>query len=212
MILQAIQWAIAQDADIICMCFSLDKRSMVVGEAVRKAALKDIIMFASTGDKGYNVRESWPARFEEVWGIAACTAEGSKTTYAAHDDVAFAFQGEGISVNLNLEDSVHHNNGHSRSEKVEGSSVATAIASGIASLILATRRLIVAYKGVPAELEKASVGHRRECVRELLNRMMDGNQETKYVKPWTVLETTGTEAEDFIEDLDRKLLNYANVR
>jgi subtilisin family serine protease len=194
------------------MCFCLEKKSPVLSAAIQRAAADQIVMLASTADQGWNAREVWPARCEEVCGIAACTTEGAKATYAAHDDVDFTFPGQQISVTLGKNDPFHHANGQAHVYEVDGSSVATAIATGVASLILASERLILGSSNAPLETDRLLVSHRRELVREQFTKMTEGNHETRYVKPWTILHTRGTESEDFTRELGPKLVDHRNFQ
>lgn len=192
------------------MCFCFDKKDDPLNQAIQEAAAKDIVMLASTSDKGYNATEAWPAKCDEVLGIASCNPDGTRAQYstASDEEVAFAFQGEQIVVNF--EDSVDGLN------QVDGGcSVATAMATGVASLILASRRLVL----MPNRSRDASAGqagpfsrHRREFVKDIMAAMMDGTTKTKYSKPWTVLHTAGTEAHHVREELADRFTNLTSVR
>jgi len=162
-------------------------------EAVSEALGNDIVMLASTADEGCNAKGQWPAQCEGVIRIAACTPNGAyiERTTRPHDEETFALQGQGIELKfqeVGPEDASH---------KVSGSSVATAMAAGTASLILACRRLVLSQhrsQTSPGEHTSRFAGHRRDSVKEIMNRMAEGS-ETKYVKPWTVLSAVSGESD-----------------
>jgi hypothetical protein len=168
--LQALKWVTKQDVDVISMSFALNYESDDLEAAIRKAAFQGIAMVSSTADDGDNKPEVWPAKYEGPMGIAACDQHGLRTHYAT-SDAEFYFQGERI-IYESLQGSEFR-------EEISGSSVATAIAAGVASLYLSCCEL---------DGEEVPKAKRAEKVRAAFNDMKgkDKKDTTKYVRPWVV--------------------------
>ncbi|KUJ11640.1 uncharacterized protein LY89DRAFT_228881 [Mollisia scopiformis] len=164
----ALNWAISEKVDVISMSFALDKPYKGLSEAVRTAGFNGIFMVCSTADEGGNKPNCWPAQCPETVGIAACDEMGVLTHYS-NTEAQFYFQGERI-----VYDSVQ---GSDTREEISGSSVATAIAAGVASLVLACCQI--------DEIEVALEDRAKE-VKKMFNRMTGGGKQesTKYVRPW----------------------------
>jgi Subtilase family len=190
------------------MCFSIEGRNNMLNQAVQEAASKDIVMLASASDQGGKVHESWPAKCPEVIGISACNADGTRLSYAGDDYVKFAFQGEGIAIKADIE--------KSEASGFEGScSIATAMATGVASLILATRRLVLPVEpvmGVTLGGQNTFAQNRRHFVEEVMTAMRKENESSKYVRPWIVLAVSGTEAKDVRVPLSQIFSDISNPR
>lgn len=152
------------------MSFALNYGSDELEAAIKAAAYQGIVMVSSTADDGDNKPKVWPATYEGTLGIAACDQHGSKTHYAT-SDTEFYFQGERI-IYESLQGSEFR-------EEISGSSVATAIAAGVASLYLSC----CAMDGEAVAKDK-----RAEKVRAAFYDMIgrDKKDTTKYVRPWVV--------------------------
>ncbi|XDG09918.1 hypothetical protein ABKA04_009533 [Annulohypoxylon sp. FPYF3050] len=154
-VVKALEWAIKCDVDIINCSFALDEDQAELEAVLRKAKQKDIIIMCSTADEGENVDEVWPAAyyrrerdraetFDNIFPIVGCNEHGKFSKYANESAGRYMFRGEDVDVSsadltLPME-----------TDNVHGSSVATAIATGVASLILAC------YQLVKKELDKKS--------------------------------------------------------
>lgn len=103
--------------------------------AIGNARKEGIVVFCGTADKGYIMQDVWPAKYAKshdcIFPVAACNAHGRLTEYSSETDAQYAFQGEDILAS--------NGNGpiDETERRVSGSSVATAIATGVASLVLA---------------------------------------------------------------------------
>ncbi len=72
-IVEAIDWAVEQDVDIINMSFGLAKNVKELEEAVERAAEEGILLVAAAGN-GETV--AYPAAYDEVIAVGSVTAEG----------------------------------------------------------------------------------------------------------------------------------------
>ena len=72
-VIEAINWAIEQDVDIINMSFGTDTYSAVLENAVNRAKAKGILLIASAGNGG-NVE--YPAAYEAVMAVGSVGADG----------------------------------------------------------------------------------------------------------------------------------------
>jgi hypothetical protein len=189
------------------MSFCFKQSDSDLKEAIGEAVGKDIVIFASTDDEGNNATEAWPAQCEGVMRIVACTSKGKpiKEATPIHGDDTFGLQGEGIDLTIRGDGS--------DDENIRGSSVATAMAAGIASLILACRRLTLSmYMKASFSASRPFSGHRREAIREVMGRMTDPDRETKYVKPWIVFTAFQGEAEEVQDHIKELFKNFSSVK
>lgn len=138
-------------------------------DETKRAANEDIVFFCSTEDVGASGHAVYPAFWPE-WTLAISgTDSGGKEVKYTDRNARYFFPGENI-----------HTKGlsyRSPSESVSGSSVATAIASGVASLILSCGKW--ANKGV---------SKRRRFVSKVFDAMRAAND--KYVYPGRLFSYT----------------------
>ncbi|OGM45281.1 hypothetical protein ABOM_006411 [Aspergillus bombycis] len=134
--IKAISWATAIGVDIISMSWTFPElkniESRRLGEVIDEAHKKKILTLASVSDQGYNRPDmSFPGKIPGVFRIGAARDSG------VPDDLAqgyeFLFPG-GSSV-TNVRQREKDNTG-ANSKLAQGSSFATAVASGLAALIL----------------------------------------------------------------------------
>jgi hypothetical protein len=98
-------------------------------KAAAEASNQDILMICSTADDGENKDVAYPAYFKDLTtGIAGCNAFGSLLKNATSTDAEWYLPGSNVNAGV-----VPFLTGEPR---VSGSSVATAIAAGLASLTL----------------------------------------------------------------------------
>ncbi|TGJ82712.1 hypothetical protein E0Z10_g6061 [Xylaria hypoxylon] len=123
--------------------------SFALRDVVRKAKSMGIIIMCGTSDEGENTDEVWPAayytqqegaveRFDNVLPIVGCDEHGKPSRFSSEAAGRYYFRGKDIDASgtdseLLKEPGV-----------VRGSSVATAMATGIASLILACYHMLLA--------------------------------------------------------------------
>ncbi|GES57672.1 hypothetical protein ATEIFO6365_0001096100 [Aspergillus terreus] len=133
---KAIRWAVEQQVDIISMSWVTKKNEPELQEAVEKAAGTDkgrrpTLMFCSTADEGAFGGPAYPVDYKKhVVSVSATDSWGGLTSKTdRHTQVDVSIPGE------DLEASAPFYLGNVGST-VSGSSVATALAAGIASLAL----------------------------------------------------------------------------
>jgi len=186
--------------DIINCSFALDKCSPELEAVLRKAKLKDIIVMCSTADEGENTDEVWPAayyrrqqdkaqKFENIFPIVGCDEHGKFSKYANEGAGRYMFRGEDVDASstdptLPIE-----------AANVQGSSVATAIATGVASLILACYRMVrhmLEKESTPPDLVNACFFNISEPLRK-----SNAQDRTRLVIKWDKFFPVG---EDDIRD------------
>ncbi|KAM6482792.1 hypothetical protein HDV62DRAFT_335409 [Trichoderma sp. SZMC 28011] len=149
---KAIRWAIAAGVSIINMSWSIERTEANVNEldelrkAVNEAENAKILMFCSTNDQGKTKDDSYPGAFKRhaLCRIGAATATGEETNYVSLEDVDFLFPGREIEQDQG-DDTLSNGVARPKDRSVEGSSLATAFASGLAGLILYLSRLVGVY-------------------------------------------------------------------
>lgn len=134
---QAIEWAQGEcEADIISMSFGYVSDRMAISKAIRSAMNdrnESIVMFAAAANSGANQRELFPARHESVISIRGTTSNGGFPDFNPprnrHDGTVLGTLGlEVPSASLSSHDITQ--------EYMSGTSVATAVAAGIAGILL----------------------------------------------------------------------------
>ncbi|UNI23916.1 hypothetical protein JDV02_009707 [Purpureocillium takamizusanense] len=146
-VVKALEWAVKCNVDIINCSFALDKCSSSLQAALRKAKEKNIIVMCSTADEGENIDEVWPAayyrrekdkaeKFENIFPIVGCDEHGKFSKYANEEAGRFMFRGEDVDAS-SIDPALPID-----TATVQGSSVATAIATGVAALILGCYRMV----------------------------------------------------------------------
>lgn len=104
--------------------------------AIQDAAEEGILMFCAASDEGVNPEQTFPAagREKRLFKIGAATEEGTKWKWVGKNphDVDFIFPGHNVVLERysEREPSLENANG------LTGSSVATALAAGLAALVL----------------------------------------------------------------------------
>ena len=107
-------------------------------DAVFAASMEGIVIICSTADKGNNQQKVYPAQYlKEVdldclIPIAGCDRYGKLTDWSTETEAKYHFLGKDVTVRS---EGLMTN----ASKEISGSSVATAIAAGTASLVLACR-------------------------------------------------------------------------
>ena len=120
-----ISWTCAEDLD--------DNDFDRLDDMILKAANNSLI-FCATGDKGPSAKESYPAGFKNAFKICSCSISGQPSHNAEVDNTEFFVPAENLDVALPK----YLNPGDKG--KPDGSSAATAIAAGLATLVLSLAR------------------------------------------------------------------------
>ncbi|GAA0435143.1 hypothetical protein GCM10008983_09630 [Lentibacillus halophilus] len=128
-ILEGIQYAIDQGADVINMSFVSYRSSKLEKNAVQKAYEAGILQVAAVGNKAIN-EPSYPAAYPAVIGVAATNQQGDHAEFSNYGDaVDVTAPGQSIYT-------VHKGD---RYDTYQGTSYATPIVSGIGGLLKAHR-------------------------------------------------------------------------
>lgn len=122
-----------------------------------------IIVFASTADQGNSEDPYYPAYSNGVIPIACCDEGGEPSQGSDERKAMYLVHGTGFST-----PSVDYLQG---STEVKGSSVSTAIAAGVASLVLGCHQLL-----------RGDVEDRRDLIERSF-RQMTGGQGRKWLRP-----------------------------
>lgn len=142
-----------------------------MSDAIRRASDAGIVVISSTADQGVIDRPtaaSMPTHTnnKDVFTIAACNRWGNLLDPSAKEGFEFSFIGDRVNVGqVPFLESPEH---------ASGSSVATAIAAGTASLIIACCRISGNFKREPSNSK-----WRMRMVRDIFASMKEG--ESRYV-------------------------------
>jgi len=127
---KAIKWAIDQDVDIISMSWTINRDEHLIRPYIQEADRKNILMFGSASDQGLNTASKvYPAEYEQVCCIGAAKSTG-RADSAAELQAKYVFPGGEWS------DMKASRGGDGTPDYAWGSSFSTALASGLAALIL----------------------------------------------------------------------------
>jgi subtilisin family serine protease len=178
---QAIEWAVSNEVDIISMSWTIDAAETddinALKRAVERAGENGIIMYCAAKDEGKDAakKEIYPydSGPKVIKRIGATDSFGKKLRYVLERDTDYFLPGEDLTEQLPLQGtaSVEETKNHR-----EGSSEATALAAGLAALILACFAEVEGKKGI--EYMRTS---------EHMNRVFDALAEyesMKYVMVW----------------------------
>jgi len=152
-VIKAIDWAIDQRVDIINLSLVLFKEDDEVWDAVKRAANNNIVIICSTADQGLVTQEVWPAMYSirpenSIIPIAATSANGRLMEYSSETFAHYTLQGENVTPTPSPDAKIVQ-------RQVSGSSVATAMATGVASLVLACHRIANAIPGCSTKMSKS---------------------------------------------------------
>lgn len=144
----------------------MTEKSPNLTEAVASAKSNDIVIIASKGDRGNNQDIVYPADYDEVISISSLTHFG-KQAGSTEPNASYFCLGEDVVIPA--ESSYLEPQG-----RASGSSVATAIAAGVAALILSCSRLA----------DKTATKERIKIVEDYLHRMTaDSREPARRVQP-----------------------------
>ncbi|KAF2870617.1 hypothetical protein BDV95DRAFT_574246 [Massariosphaeria phaeospora] len=185
---KAIDWAVDRGVDIISMSLATtDDENRVIRKALERATDKDIAVFCSTADEGNNSGSAYPADYDTnsenalsrifgVFAVTACDGRGKPLNISKEKGYSYRLVGKDVLVGAVP---------FLRSQEiVSGSSVATAIAAGLASLVLSCRRIV--HKN-EAMLDR-ELSRRQEIIRrfELMKneKLEESAKYPLYVRPF----------------------------
>ncbi|KAK4081591.1 uncharacterized protein Triagg1_2332 [Trichoderma aggressivum f. europaeum] len=189
---KAIDWARGKGVDVISLSLvAFSDPGNVMARAIKSAIADDIVITCSTADEGSVATRSVSDKSGDVLSIAACDKWGNLLPQSQKTGFNYQFIGHNVHVGQvpYLESA----------ESIEGSSVSTAVAAGMASLILACAR-------ISSEFSDTDLGSSRRptwrcaIVKKIFDRM--AGQGT-----WAVLERLCGEGQLEKEYDFKKLVN-----
>lgn len=143
---EAVLWAIDQGVDIISMSWSISGRNVHdrLEEALREAARQQIIMFCASIDEGpSSVDKTYPGKTGNCIKIGASTGTGAKLSWVSESNSQFLLPGEAP------HQTAAESGRWSQSQQQHppymgsfGSSVSTALAAGLAGVLMYCDRLL----------------------------------------------------------------------
>ncbi|KAK1252950.1 hypothetical protein MKX08_004137 [Trichoderma sp. CBMAI-0020] len=129
---RAVKWAISQKVDVISMSFAILEGTQGLADACADALHNGIIILCSTPDEGLNTEMSCISGYGHTMTITACDEFGILAPNAPLD---YNYAIKGIDVAAGKVPFL------ASKDCISGSSVSTAIAAGLSSLILSCDRL-----------------------------------------------------------------------
>jgi len=149
--------------------------------AIQRASRADILMFCSTNDQGKlgrNDVDVYPGKFSETFKIGAARASGHEAEWT-DESSHYTFPGEGLKVDIPCHLKSNTNN------LASGSSLATALASGMAALLLYCVQ-ICDDSGNPEQALKTARIH--DNMDRAFGRMANKNKHERYIRAWEYLK------------------------
>lgn len=208
--------AISKGVDIISMSWTIEETSSnqddIEGleKALKEAADHNILLFCSSDDEATGSNSSHPSHDTTRFKIGAATAYGKASHFTHSETVDYIFPGDHVIKERH--DSVINTKG----SPVSGSSVATALAAGLAALTLWIVQFSVQYD--PAKPQKAEVMAEEKInllrQHQQMNRVFDAmGVKDKYVEVWPVFESACKDMKnkemrirkDIVRDIARKI-------
>ncbi|PNP43868.1 hypothetical protein TGAMA5MH_04151 [Trichoderma gamsii] len=133
---QAILAAVRKKVHIISMSWTIDppedeEERRLLDLAIGAAANENILLFCSASDKGAKSSETYPSKAtKKIFTIGAATSSGMADPWVGNlGNINFTFPGTKVEMD-------GPRNDDSSSREVSGSSIATALAAGLAGLVL----------------------------------------------------------------------------
>ncbi|KAM6511355.1 hypothetical protein FALCPG4_016359 [Fusarium falciforme] len=171
----ALRWAVDSKADIISLSSAVFKADTNLEMAVQETIAAGVVIIASTAGEAYKQQEAYPANYPNVLKIAATDSRGKETAESLASQAHYMFPGDRILAPTTFLGTTN------KADEISGTSVATAIASGVASLVLACHRLCLSNQDQREPWDKHSK-LKRTIVERVFDTMVDN--EGKFVKPW----------------------------
>ncbi|KAH7205725.1 peptidase S8/S53 domain-containing protein [Fusarium oxysporum] len=185
-IAQAIRWAgLEAEADIISMSFGFPHDDDVISAAIEDVERnRDITFLASAGNNAAYQREAFPARHRSVISIRATDCQGtfnaSNPPITDRSTVALGTFGDNLPTRLN--DEITNRFGAHICRP--GSSIATAVAAGIAASTIAYAEVLSTVLPIPTEQSPAKCLKRTQGMRRLLEKMApDQTGNNRFINP-----------------------------
>ncbi|KAL9566297.1 hypothetical protein ACKAV7_009656 [Fusarium commune] len=183
---KAIRAAIVQGVQIISMSWTIDppkddRERQDLENAIVEAANANILMFCSARDKGAHNTPTYPSKATgKIFTIGAANSSGASVDYVGNaSELSYIFPGDKVEVD----------SGRTPPEIVDGSSVATALAAGLAALILYCIQVRIFL--AKDSKQKAREAYRKVKQYEGMVKAFDAIETTKesnhkFLKVWEV--------------------------
>jgi hypothetical protein len=177
-IIEAVHWAVEAGADIISISITLKSATTNLLIAIQQAVSQNIVVMASINGEGSMAKEAAPAKYEGVFAIGSANDHGEPSRGTVESEAQYLFPGEKLRVRTEFL------TGLADEVDLSGPSVATAVASGVASLVLACDRFALhgSIAGRNADNWTKHKSLRRQIVANVFAEMTETNR--KYVRAW----------------------------
>ncbi|KAF4629433.1 hypothetical protein G7Y89_g8714 [Cudoniella acicularis] len=200
------------NVDIISMSFGFENSIPVIEKVIRRAADRNVIMLASPSNSGGKSPAAWPARHPDVIDIYATDSYGNKCNFTPNPppkSERFAILGRAVKSSW-PEDL--DSNGEKRKS---GTSIATPIAAGIAAMVLAYMKTLIAANGgdfTSRDVEMLSKIRTSNGMSVFFrNMVLDQRQDYSFLVPWDYIGVKDTTYRDphimipgaFLRDIKR---------
>jgi hypothetical protein len=176
---EAVKWAVDCRVDIISMSWTIDGTTAETQDvdkldsAIAEAKKQNILMICSTSDNGsFSSDNYYPAKSTECMRIGAATALGDKCTWVP-DQHDYLLPGKNIPFKWVRQDGVS-------SWYESGSSLATALAAGLAGLLLYCDRAVNDGAGDSTEWRKL---RSKNSMTNMFRKLAISSKEHKFVRP-----------------------------
>ncbi|KAF5129903.1 Halolysin [Metarhizium anisopliae] len=153
-------------ADIISISAAFFNKIDGLDLEISRAMRAGTVVIASTAGEGYNQANAFPADYDLVLKIAATTDMGKEAQESVKRNADFLFPGQNLVAETTFLGSDHW------PHEVSGASVATAIAAGVASVVLACHRLALSTRTAKDRWERHN-HFKREIVIKAFKEMWD---------------------------------------
>jgi len=209
-LIQAIDWAVDHHVDIISMSWTIERtedNKTVLSEglrrAIHRASSASILMFCSSDDQGKLSKDDvYPGHFPDTFKIGAAKASGREAEWTDKNS-DYTFPGEDLPVDLPCHLRSNTNN------LASGSSLATALASGMAALLLYCFQICDDSGNPERALQTARI---HDNMDRAFRRMTNKNKQPRYIRAWEHLkpEFKDLPDEDGIEGLKKVMAELFN--
>ncbi|KAK6538633.1 hypothetical protein TWF694_010211 [Orbilia ellipsospora] len=173
-LIEALEWATDSEADIISLSAAFFKEDTNLEIAIKTAINKGIVIVASIAGEGHKQEEAYPANYAGVLKIGAADSRGKETPESLKEIADYMFPGDRIVTRTTFLGA------DNETTEISGTSVATAIAAGVASLVLACHRLSLSTQHETKQWNY-HVKLKQEIVKRVLGKMAENRG--KFVQP-----------------------------